>query len=55
MFTTALIPTNGSFITRNFAPAGFLVASYDAKGFATAPRWFATMEAAIAKATGAAS
>ena len=46
MFTTAMIPTNGIFITRNFAPAGFLVASYDAKGFATSPRWFSTLAAA---------
>lgn len=50
MFTKALIPTNGIWITESFAPRGYTVATYDAKGFATSPRWFASMEAAQAYA-----
>ena len=48
--TKDLIPTNGVHITEAFYPAGFQVAEYDAKGFATAPRWFPTMEKAAAHA-----
>ena len=44
--TKDLIPTNGAHITESFAPKGFLVAKYDAEGFASAPRWFPTMDAA---------
>ena len=41
-----LIPTNGVHITEAQFPKGFFVAQYDAEGFTTAPRWFATFDAA---------
>jgi hypothetical protein len=41
-----LIPTNGTHVSETQFPKGFLVASYDAEGFVTAPRWFATIDAA---------
>lgn len=50
MLTNALIPINGIFITKTFAPIGYTVARYDAQGFATAPRWFAAIENAEAYA-----
>ncbi len=48
--TSQLIPTNGTHISETQFPKGFLVASYDAQGFATAPRWFPTMDKAQAYA-----
>lgn len=51
MLTTALIPTNGVFITETQFPKGFTVARYDARGFMQeGARWFATMAAARAHA-----
>lgn len=50
MFTKALIPTNGIWITESFAPRGYTVAKYDAKGFATSPRWFSSLASAEAYA-----
>lgn len=40
LFPTRLIPTNGVYITRNYAPPGWYVARYDANGFTSANRWF---------------
>lgn len=48
--TKALIPTNGVHITPTYYPAGFQVATFDANGLATAPRWFETEEKATAYA-----
>lgn len=42
MFTTALIPKNGTWITETYSPKGFLVADYDAEGMADNRRWFAS-------------
>jgi hypothetical protein len=44
--TTALIPTNGVFVTETQYPKGFTVARYDARGFAQEPRWFETLASA---------
>lgn len=44
--TRALIPTNGIHITETSYPNGFQVASYDAQGFCSGPRWFPTFVAA---------
>jgi hypothetical protein len=45
-----LIPTNGVHITPAEYPRGWYVARYDAQGFASAPRWFATLALAQAYA-----
>lgn len=50
VFTKALIPTNGVFITETLYPKGFTVAQCDAKGFAIQPRWFDSLAAAEAHA-----
>lgn len=41
-----LIPVNGVHITEAQFPKGFYVAQYDAEGFTSDNRWFATMEQA---------
>lgn len=45
-----MIPTNGVRITPAEYPKGFYVARYDAEGFTSAPRWFATLAQAKAYA-----
>ena len=48
--TSRLIPTNGTHISETQFPKGFLVAKYDAEGFANERRWFVTLGAAQAYA-----
>lgn len=45
---TNLIPTNGIHISESQFPKGFYVAKYDCEGFASQPRWFASIEKARA-------
>lgn len=49
--TKLLIPTNGIHITETQYPRGFQVARYDAEGFVSETRWFATHDKANAYAT----
>lgn len=53
MITSALIPTNGVYITATQYPKGYQVASYDADGLCTRPQWFATRDRAEAYACAA--
>ena len=50
MFTTALIPTSGVFITQTYFSKGFQVARYDHEGLTSQVRWFTTAESAQAYA-----